>query len=161
MKQVSLMIAGAAVLLVGAIFQDEALAQNSNQQFIYKSGSRASAEGPADYFTGRVRLDPLFPANESYPVSGAYVTFEPGARSHWHTHPAGQHLVVVSGVGRTGTADGQVEEIKAGDVVWCPPQVKHWHGAAPNTAMTHMALTGVLYGRNVEWMEPVTDEQYQ
>ena len=89
------------------------------------------------------------------------MTFEPGARSHWHTHPAGQHLVVISGAGLTGTADGHVEEIKAGDVVWCPPQIKHWHGAAPKTAMTHMALTGALDGRNVEWMEPVTDEQYQ
>lgn len=161
MKKASLLIVGAAVLLIGAVFQGEALAQNPGRQFIYKSGSQASAEGPADYFTGRVRIDPLFPANESCPISGAYVTFEPGARSHWHTHPTGQHLVVVSGVGRTGTADGQVEEIKAGDVVWCPPQVKHWHGAAPDTAMTHMALTGVLDGRNVEWMEPVADEQYK
>lgn len=151
----------ATAILVGAIFQGETLAQNSGQQFVYKSGSQASAQGPADYFTGQVRIDPLFPANESCPVSGAYVTFEPGSRSHWHTHPTGQHLVVVSGVGRTGTADGHIEEIKAGDVVWCPPQVKHWHGAAPNTAMTHMALIGVIGGKNVEWMEPVTDEQYK
>lgn len=161
MKKARLMITVAAALLLGAIFPGESPAQSSGRQFVYKNGSRASAKGPVDYFTGQVRIDPLFTANESFPVSGAYVTFEPGARSHWHTHPAGQHLVVVSGVGRAGTSDGHIEEIKAGDVVWCPPQVKHWHGAAADTAMTHIALTGVMDGRNVVWMEPVTDEQYK
>ncbi|UQZ90557.1 cupin domain-containing protein [Deltaproteobacteria bacterium Smac51] len=150
----------ALALIISMGMAGQALSQNSGQQFIYKSGAQASARGPADFFTGQVRIDPLFAAQEPFPVGGAYVTFEPGARSHWHTHPIGQHLVVVSGVGRTGTADGHVEEIKAGDVVWCPPQIRHWHGAAPDTAMTHMALTGVADGRNVEWMEPVTDEQY-
>ncbi len=150
----------AVALLVSLCFLGESQAQNSGQQFVYKSGTQASIQGPADFFTGQVRIDPLFPSNESCPVSGAYVTFEPGARSHWHTHPTGQHLVVVAGAGRTGTADGYVEEVKASDVVWCPPQIKHWHGAAPDTAMTHLALTGVLDGRNVDWLEPVTDEQY-
>ena len=158
MKKMRLIPALALIIFVG--LTNQALAQNSGQQFVYKSGSQASVQGPADFFTGRVRIDPLFSAQEAFPVGGAYVTFEPGARSHWHTHPIGQHLVVVSGVGRTGTADGQVEEIKAGDVVWCPPQIKHWHGAAPDTAMTHMALSGVADGKNVDWMEPVTDEQY-
>ena len=158
MKKTRLIPALALIISLGMTGQ--ALAQNSGQQFVYKSGSQASAQGPADFFTGQVRIDPLFSAQDSFPVGGAYVTFEPGARSHWHTHPIGQHLVVVSGVGRTGTAEGQVDEIKVGDVVWCPPEIKHWHGAAPDTAMTHLALTGVLEGKNVEWMEPVTNEQY-
>ena len=158
MKKMRLIPALALIISLGMTSQ--ALAQNSGQQFVYKSGTQASVLGPAHFFTGQVRIDPLFSAQESFPVGGAYVTFEPGARSHWHTHPIGQHLVVVSGVGRTGTADGHVEEFKAGDVIWCPPQIKHWHGAAPNTAMTHMALTGVLDGKNVDWMESVTDEQY-
>ena len=99
-------------------------------------------------------------SNEAAPYSVSYVTFEPGARSFWHTHPAGQRLVVVSGSGLTGTWDGRVEEIKAGDVVWCPPDIKHWHGASPTTAMTHMALTGMKDGKNVTWMEEVSDQQY-
>ena len=111
-------------------------------------------------FTGNVRVDRLFPANDAAPFSGAYVTFEPGARSAWHTHPTGQHLIVTAGVGRTQAWGGPIEEIKAGDVIWCPPQVKHWHGASPTTAMTHIALTGTINGKNVEWMEQVTDEQY-
>ena len=117
-------------------------------------------QGPAEFFTGHVRIDPLFPANDSAHFSGAYVTFEPGARSAWHMHPTGQHLIVTAGVGRTQAWGGPIEEIKAGDVIWCPPQVKHWHGASPTTAMTHIAITGTLNGKNVEWMEKVTDEQY-
>ena len=127
---------------------------------IKRSGSQPSIKGPAEWFTGNVRIDPLFPANDTAHFSGAYVTFEPGARSHWHTHPTGQHLIVTAGVGRTQEAGGSVEEIKAGDVIWCSPTIKHWHGAAPTTAMTHMAITGTLNGKNVEWMEEVTDEQY-
>jgi quercetin dioxygenase-like cupin family protein len=116
--------------------------------------------GPAEYFTGDVRIDPLFADNESAPYAGAYVTFSPGARSAWHTHPAGQRLIVTHGVGRTQQWGGAVEEIRAGDVVWCPPGVKHWHGASPTSAMTHLALTGVRDGQNVEWLEKVSDEQY-
>lgn len=157
MKTLSLFIMGVFMMIC---VSNQLQAQNVGQQHIYKNGTQYSAQGPSEFFTGQVRIDPLFTAKESFPVGGAYVTFEPGARSFWHTHPAGQHLVVVSGVGRTGTADGQVEEIKAGDVVWCPPQVKHWHGATPNTAMTHLALTGALDGQNVQWLEPVADEQY-
>jgi len=130
-------------------------------QTLYRAGSQASAKGPAEYFTGNVRIDPLFPANDSTPVSGAYVTFEPGARSAWHTHPAGQHLVVTAGVGWTQVWGGPVVEIHPGDVIWCPPGVKHWHGATPTASMTHLALTGTLDGKNVEWMEKVTDEQYR
>src|SRR5438445_3645579 len=98
-----------------------------------------------------------FPTRRS---SDLYVTFEPGARSAWHTHPTGQHLIVTAGVGRTQESGCPIEEIKAGDVIWCSPTIKHWHGASPTTAMTHIAITGTVNGKNVEWMEKVTDEQY-
>ena len=129
-------------------------------QSVAVAGTQPSVKGPAEFFTGQVRVDPLFASKAAAPYSGAFVTFEPGARSNWHTHPTGQHLIVTSGVGRTGTWGGAVTEIRAGDVVWCPPGVKHWHGAAPTTAMTHIALTGTVDGKNVEWMERVSDAQY-
>ena len=129
-------------------------------QQIARAGTQTSIAGPADNFTGHVRVDPLFPATNEIQASGAYVTFEPGARSAWHTHPAGQRLVVVSGVGLTQEWGKPVQEIHPGDVVVCPPGVKHWHGAAPTTAMTHLAVSGVLDGKTVEWLEKVTDEQY-
>ena len=149
-------------LLVPAGIAGRALAADANKtsQTISRAGSQASSKGPAEFFTGTVRIDPLFPATHTAPFSGASVTFEPGARSAWHTHPAGQHLIVTAGVGRTQVWGGPIEEIKAGDVIWCPPQVKHWHGAFPTTAMTHIAITGTINGKNVEWMEQVTDEQY-
>ncbi len=128
---------------------------------IKRSGSQPSSKGPAEWFTGNVRIDPLFSANDTAPFSGAYVTFEPGARSAWHTHPTGQHLIVTAGVGLTQEWGGRIEEIKAGDMIWCPPKVKHWHGASPTTAMTHIALTGTLDGKAVEWMERVSDEEYR
>jgi quercetin dioxygenase-like cupin family protein len=127
---------------------------------ITRSGSLPSSAGPAENFTGDVRVQPLFGEEGTAPYSGAYVTFQPGARSAWHTHPAGQRLIVTDGVGRTQQAGGPVEEIRAGDVVWCPPGVKHWHGASPTSAMTHIALTGIRDGQGVEWLEKVTDEQY-
>jgi quercetin dioxygenase-like cupin family protein len=132
----------------------------SKNMDIKRSGSQPSAKGPAEWFTGNVRVDPLFPAKDAAPFSAAYVTFEAGARSHWHTHPTGQHLIVTAGVGRTQEAGGPIEEIKAGDVIWCSPTIKHWHGAAPTTAMTHIAITGTLNGKAVDWMERVSDEQY-
>jgi 4-carboxymuconolactone decarboxylase len=127
---------------------------------IIRSGSQAPSQGPTEFFTGDVRVQPLFAAEEAAPYGGAYVTFQPGARSAWHTHPAGQRLLVTEGVGRTQQWGGPVEEIRVGDVVWCPPGVKHWHGASPASAMTHVALTGVRDGQNVEWLEKVSDEQY-
>ncbi|MDL2264179.1 carboxymuconolactone decarboxylase family protein [Synergistaceae bacterium OttesenSCG-928-I11] len=133
---------------------------SEKSQAITRAGSQPSAKGPADFFTGNVRIDPLFDKTDEMNASAAYVTFEPGARSNWHTHPCGQQLIVVSGVGLTGVWDGPVTEIKAGDVVTCPVGVKHWHGASPTTAMTHIAVTGYLDENAVEWMEPVTDEQY-
>jgi len=150
------------VLAAGAFLAARTLAADANTkvQAIARAGSQPSAKGPAEYFTGNVRVDPLFPADGSINASGAYVTFEPGARSAWHIHPTGQRLIVTSGVGRTGTEDGRMEEIRAGDVITCPPGVKHWHGASPTTAMTHIAITGSVDGKNAVWLEKVTDEQY-
>jgi len=125
-----------------------------------RAGIRGSTDAPIDHFTGRARVEPLFPVDEDIHASGAYVTFEPGARSAWHTHPAGQRLVVTSGVGLTQEWGKPVQEIRPGDVVWCLPGVKHWHGAAPTTAMTHLAVTGSVDGKSVTWMEKVTDAQY-
>lgn len=129
-------------------------------QQISRAGEQASIAGPEQFFTGQVRIDPVWPASEHINASGALVTFEPGARSAWHTHPAGQRLVVTSGVGMTQEWGKPIQMIRPGDVVWCPPGVKHWHGAAPTTAMTHMAVTPTLEGKNVNWMEKVSDEQY-
>lgn len=130
-------------------------------QTVSVAGSQPAAKGPTEYFTGQVRSDPLFAAKDTAPFSGGYVTFEPGARSAWHTHPAGQHLIITPGVGRTQEWGGPVVEIRAGDVVWCPPGVKHWHGATPTTAVTHIALTGTVGGKNVDRLEKVSDEQYR
>lgn len=151
----------ALLVSLGAV-AGRALAAEANKklQTISRAGSQPSVKGPAEYFTGNVRVDPLFAATDSAPFSGAYVTFEPGARSAWHIHPTGQRLLVTAGVGRTQEWGGPIEEIKAGDVIWCPPKVKHWHGASPTTAMTHIAITGTANGKNVEWLEKVTDEQY-
>ena len=132
----------------------------STGQTITRAGAQASVPGSADFFTGRSRYDPKWTANADINTSGGYVTFEPGARSAWHTHPAGQYLVVTAGVGRTQEEGKPVQEIRAGDVVWCPPGVRHWHGAAPTTGMTHIAVTGTRDGKNVNWMEKVSDAQY-
>jgi quercetin dioxygenase-like cupin family protein len=150
----------AAAPFAGAADQGGNGGESAAAQQIMRAATQASTAGSADYFTGRARVDPLFPASAEINASGAYVTFEPGARSAWHTHPAGQRLVVVSGVGRTQEWGKPVQEIRPGDVVLCPPRVKHWHGAAPATAMTHLAVTGAVDGKTVEWMEKVTDEQY-
>lgn len=136
------------------------MAEQTGQQ-IRHAGSQASIAGPEKVFTGAARIDPLFPGIEQINASGAYVTFEPGARSAWHTHPKGQHIIVTQGVGLTQEWGKPIEQIKPGDVVWCPPGVKHWHGAAPDTAMTHLVVTGQdEEGNNVTWMEKVSDEQY-
>lgn len=127
---------------------------------IKRVGSQPSSKGPADWFTGTVRIDPLFTAEAPARVAGASVTFEPGARTAWHTHPLGQTLIVTAGCGRVQREGGSVEEIRPGDVVWFPPNEKHWHGASPTTAMTHIAIQEALDGRNVSWLEKVTDEQY-
>jgi quercetin dioxygenase-like cupin family protein len=128
---------------------------------IRRSGSQPSSKAPVEWFTGTVRIDPLFQAPAPARVAGASVTFEPGARAAWHTHPLGQTLIVTAGAGRVQRWGGPVEEIRPGDVIWIPPGEKHWHGAAPTTAMTHIAVHEFLDGNAVEWMEKVTDEQYQ
>ena len=125
-----------------------------------RNGSRPSQKGPEQYFTGSVRIDPIIQAPEPSRVTCGCVTFEPGARSAWHTHPLGQTLIVTSGVGWTQCQGGPIVEMRAGDVIWCPPNHKHWHGAAPTTGMTHIAIQEHLNGKNVEWMEKVSDEQY-
>ena len=128
---------------------------------ITRAGSRPSAKGPTDWFTGMVRIDPLIQTAAPARVSGAAVTFEPGARTAWHTHPLGQTLIVTGGCGRAQRWGGAIEEIRPGDVVWFPPNEKHWHGASATTAMTHIAIQEALDGKFVEWMEQVTDEQYR
>ena len=126
-----------------------------------RAGSQPSQKGPATYFTGDVRIDPLNVAPEPARVSCASVTFEPGARTAWHTHPLGQTLIVTAGCGWTQCQGGQIHEIRAGDVIWCPPNHRHWHGATPTTSMTHIAIQEALGGKVVEWMEHVTDEEYR
>ena len=128
---------------------------------IKRSGSQVSTEGSAHWFTGTVRIDPLFQAPEPARVRGASVTFEPGARTAWHTHPLGQTLIVMSGLGRVQRWGGPIEEIRPGDVVWFEPNEKHWHGATPTTAMTHIAIQEALDGKVVDWMEHVSNEQYR
>lgn len=158
--KIALMILMLAVLAGwgGQVMAEE----QKNIQIITKNGSQPATIGSADYFTGHVRVDPLFSdKGADAPFGAAYVTFAPGARSFWHTHPTGQHLVVTHGTGWTGTWEGEKNEIQVGDVVWCPPGVKHWHGATATTGMTHIALTGMKDGQNVTWLEEVTDEQYQ
>ena len=138
-----------------------ASAQTAPDMTITRAGSQPSSKGPAANFTGSVRVDPLFPAHlPASATSGAYVTFEPGARSAWHSHPKGQVLVVTAGVGRVQRWGGPVQEIRPGDVVWTPPGIKHWHGAAPATGVTHIAIQEAVDSRNVEWMEKVSDERY-
>ena len=127
---------------------------------ITRNGSQPSAKGAADWFTGTVRIDPLFQAPDPARAAGACVTFEPGARTAWHTHPLGQTLIVTCGVGRVQRWGGPIEEIQPGDVVWFPPGEKHWHGASPTTAMTHIAIQEAQNGKVVDWMEHVSDEQY-
>jgi quercetin dioxygenase-like cupin family protein len=128
---------------------------------IRKAGVQASTKGPAEWFTGAVRIDPLFQTPEPALMQCASVTFEPGARTAWHTHPLGQTLIVTGGYGWAQREGGPVEEIRPGDVVWFSPGEKHWHGAAPTTAMTHIAIQEKLDGKVVEWLEHVTDQQYQ
>jgi quercetin dioxygenase-like cupin family protein len=128
---------------------------------IKRSGSQPSGKGPAEWFTGNVRIDPLFQPNDSTRANASSVTFEPGARTAWHSHPLGQHLIVTAGSGRVQNWDGPVQEIRPGDVVWSPPGEKHWHGAAPTTAMTHISIVEQLDGKGADWMEHVSDEQYR
>jgi len=138
-----------------------ASAQDSHSIEITRSGSQPPSKGKPESFTGSVQIEPLFPARDPSRTTGGKVTFEPAARSAWHTHPLGQTLIVTDGTGWIQQWGGPIEEIRKGDVIWIPPRVKHWHGATPNTAMTHIAIQEQLNGKAVEWMEKVTDEQYR
>ena len=160
-----LQIAGAAALALPAISCGRAVAPSTKRQEfsmdIKRVGTQPSSKGPADWFTGTVRIDPLFQAHAPARAGGASVTFEPGARTAWHTHPLGQTLIVTAGCGLAQRWGGPIEEIRPGDVVWFPPGEKHWHGAAPTTAMTHIAIQEELDGKAVDWLEKVSDEQYK
>ena len=127
---------------------------------IERNGSRPSTKGPQDYFSGSVRVEPVFQVGDPMRLNAGSVTFEPGARTAWHTHPLGQTLIITAGLGWVQTEGGSIEEVRPGDVVWFPPGEKHWHGATPNTALTHIAVQESLNGRNVDWMEKVSDTQY-
>jgi quercetin dioxygenase-like cupin family protein len=144
-----------ATVLLGA------LPAGAESMAISPNGSRPTATGPAANFTGNVLVEPYYAANAQTPQTGGHVVFAPGARSAWHTHPAGQLLIVTSGTGWIQEEGGRKREIKPGDVIWTPPGLKHWHGAAATTSMGHTAITNVLGGKGVEWMEQVTDEQYR
>jgi quercetin dioxygenase-like cupin family protein len=144
-----------ALCLLASVF-----AYANEPMAITRNGSQRSGKGPEQYFTGSVRVDPLFQPQAPSRFSAAYVTFEPGARSAWHAHPLGQVLIVTAGTGWVQQEGGERQEIRPGDVVWTPPGVKHWHGATATNAVTHMAITESLDGKNVEWMEKVSDDQY-
>ena len=153
----------AALALTGGTAQMAAAAtQRTDESMqITRGGSQPSRKGPTEYFTGTVRIDPLFQAPEPARVSGASVTFEPGARTAWHTHPLGQTLIITAGLGWVQREGGPIEEVRPGDVVWFPPGLRHWHGATPTVAMTHIAIQESLNGKNVDWLEHVSDEQYR
>ena len=137
------------------------LAQDGNALKIVRNGSQPSSRGPAEFFSGTVRVDPLFlQPNGPTHATGAYVTFEPGARTAWHTHPVGQTLIVTTGAGHVQRWGDPVQDIRPGDVVWIPPGQKHWHGASASTAMTHIAITELSEGKAVDWLEQVSDVQY-
>jgi len=166
-RRTFLKTAGVAVIALPTVLR----AQSSNRSIqpqdaimnieITRTGSKPSVKGPADWFTGTTRIDPLFDPNESARAGAAHVTFEPGARTAWHTHPLGQRLIVTSGLGWVQGEGGPVQEIRPGDVIWFPPGLRHWHGATPTTAMTHIAIQEQLNGKVVDWMEKVSDEQYR
>jgi quercetin dioxygenase-like cupin family protein len=149
-----------AQFLLGPDYEDSKV-EGAQTMEIKRVGSQPSGKGPAEYFTGTVRIDPLFQPNAPARAAGAAVTFEPGARTAWHTHPLGQTLIVTTGCGRAQRLGGPIEEIRPGDVIWFSPGEKHWHGAAPATAMTHIAMQDQQDGKTVEWLEKVSDEQYQ
>jgi quercetin dioxygenase-like cupin family protein len=151
---------GLAALTVAGLATNAETRGEIEAMQIARAGSQPSSEGSPDYFTGTVRIDPLFRTPDPARVSGASVTFEPGARTAWHTHPLGQTLIITAGLGWVQREGGPIEEVRPGDVVWFPPGLKHWHGATPTTAMTHIAIQESLNEKNVDWMEKVTDQQY-
>lgn len=160
MKQILLIVALTSTIAVAAIAAESAQRSAADQLSVLRSGSQPPTKGSHDLFTGSVRIESQFRRDEPARVTGATVTFEPGARTAWHSHPLGQTLIITAGSGRVQQWSGAVIEVKQGDVVWTPPNVKHWHGATPTERMTHIAIQERLDGKNVTWMEQVTDEQY-
>mgnify|MGYP003382702970 CR=1 FL=1 len=155
------MTALAAATVVAALSASAAMAQSTSAITVTRPGSQPSTIGPAENFTGSVRVDSRFQGTAPARIGGGTVTFAPGARTAWHTHPLGQTLIVTAGVGLVQEWGGRVQEIRPGDVIWIPPGVKHWHGATADNGMSHIAIAEALDGRSVEWMEKVTDEQYR
>lgn len=153
MKKPTTIIISLFMLFAAAVYSKET-------QQLYRADEQQSFIGPTNLFTGDVKVDMVFPSNDTAHYSGTYVTFQPGARTAWHLHPAGQHMIVVDGTALTGTRDGTIIEFHKGDAVWCPPDLDHWHGATPDQAMTHFVVTASKDGQNVIWKEHVTDEQY-
>jgi quercetin dioxygenase-like cupin family protein len=151
----------AAIRASGSEMPTQTAERRSGVMEIKRNGSQASRKGPEEWFTGAVRIDPLFHAPDPARASGGSVTFEPGARTAWHTHPLGQTLIITSGLGWVQREGGPIEEVRPGDVVWFAPLLKHWHGATPTTAMTHIAIQESVNGKNVDWMEKVSDDQYR
>jgi quercetin dioxygenase-like cupin family protein len=159
-----LKMVGGAVMVIPAMTRAQNKTTFNGKEInmeITRAGSQPSTKGPSDWFTGTVRIDPLFQPKDPARTAAASVTFEPGARTAWHTHPLGQTLVVTAGAGWVQREGGPVEEIRPGDIVWFPPGLKHWHGATATTAMTHIAIQEAQNGKMVDWMEKVTDDQYR
>ena len=151
----------AAFALIGLTATPVVLAQDKKEHMLYEEEWKTPIDGPAEWFTGEVTVDPVFPSNDVAQYSGAYVTFSAGARTIWHEHPAGQHIVVTDGTALVGTRDGSVVKFHEGEAVWCPPDMDHWHAATPDAPMTHFVVTAFKEGENVVWKEKVTDETYQ
>jgi quercetin dioxygenase-like cupin family protein len=156
------LLVGGGVAAFASVYWKLAQTKELNMNIdIKRAGSQASRPGPAEWFTGSVRIDPLFQAPDPARAGAGSVTFEPGARTAWHTHPLGQTLIITSGLGWVQSDGGPIEEVRPGDVVWFPPGLKHWHGASATTAMTHIAVQESVNGKNVDWMEKVSDDQYR
>jgi len=161
MRHAILLLSVSLLLMATSAWSNQAPeSEKETPQTFYAAGTQQSFKGPDNLFTGDVMVDMLFPANDTAHYSGAYVTFAPGARTAWHYHPAGQHMIVTDGIALTGTRDGHIISFHAGESVWCPPDIDHWHGATPDAPMTHLVITGSLDGQNVIWKEKVTDAQY-
>jgi quercetin dioxygenase-like cupin family protein len=158
-RQSGILLSMAALLVASAASAEPQGNARANVEIV-RAGTQASAPGPDAYFTGQVKVEPVWPNNEQINATGGYVTFEPGARSAWHIHPSGQRLVVTAGSGLTQEWGKPVQELRTGDVLWCPPGIKHWHGAGPKSRMTHLAVTNMTEGKGVKWLEKVSDEQY-
>lgn len=151
----------AAATVLSLTAGTQAMAETANSQIHYAGDAQPSFTGPAELFTGEVQVKRAFPANEIAHYSGAYVRFAPGARSAWHHHPAGQHIVVTEGTALTGTRDGKAIAFAQGEAIWCPPELDHWHGATPDAAMTHFVVTASKAGENVVWKEKVSEQEYE